>query len=73
MDEADGITTSDRGGLPELLVLIDKTQHPIIITANDIWQRKFNLLRRKCHLINLKELDEKIIKEIITNILDKEQ
>ncbi len=73
MDEADGITGSDRGGLPELLVLIEKTQHPIIITANDIWQRKFNLLRKKCHLINLKELKDEIVLEILIDVLEKEK
>ena len=73
MDEADGITASDRGGLPELLVLIDKTQHPIIITANDIWQRKFNLLRKKCHLVNLKELKDEIVLGILVGVLEKEK
>jgi len=73
MDEADGITTSDRGGLPELLALIDKTHHPIIITANNIWQRKFNLLRKKCEMINLKELKQETILEIINSVLQKEQ
>jgi len=73
MDEADGITGSDRGGLPELLVLIDKTQHPIIITANDIWQRKFNLLRKKCQLINLKELKDEIVLEVLIEVLEKEK
>ncbi len=72
MDEADGITGSDRGGLPELLALISKTQHPIIITANDIWQRKFSLLRKKCQLITLKELNKETISEILKNVLQKE-
>lgn len=72
MDEADGITTSDRGGLPELIALIDKSSFPIIITANDIWQNKFSLLRRKCQIINLKELKEEIILEILNGILLKE-
>jgi replication factor C large subunit len=72
MDEADGITGSDRGGLPELIALIEKTSYPIIITANDIWQRKFNLLRKKCHLITLKELKEETIFHIINEILLKE-
>jgi len=72
MDEADGITASDRGGLPELLALIDKTHYPIIITANDIWQRKFNLLRKKCTLVSLKELKENAIIGIINAVLDKE-
>jgi replication factor C large subunit len=72
MDEADGITGTDRGGLPELIALIDKTSHPIIITANDIWDRKFSLLRKKCVLISLKELNEKIILNIIKDTLKKE-
>ncbi len=72
MDEADGITTTDRGGLPELIVLIAKTNYPIIITANDIWQRKFSLLRQKCQIIALKELSEFDIKKIIIDVLKKE-
>ncbi|VVB78972.1 Replication factor C large subunit [uncultured archaeon] len=72
MDEADGITASDNGGLPELLVLISKSGFPIIITANDIWQRKFSLLRQKCQIVNLKELKEPTLVEIINEILKKE-
>ena len=58
MDEADGITASDRGGLPELIALIQKTQFPIIITSNNVWQKKFSLLRQKCQIVNLKELKD---------------
>lgn len=72
MDEADGITSSDKGGLPELLVLINKTSFPIIITANNIWDKKFNLLRKKCQIINVKEVKQEIIFKIINNILNKE-
>jgi replication factor C large subunit len=72
MDEADGITTSDRGGLPELIYLIEKTYFPVIITANDIWQKKFSPLRQKCRVIEVKELDKKAISGIIGDILKKE-
>lgn len=73
MDEADGITANDRGGLPELIALIAKTQYPIIVTANDIWQKKFSLLRQKCQIVNLKELRESDIKQMIIDILHKEK
>jgi len=73
MDEADGITTNDRGGLPELIALISKTKFPIIITANDIWQRKFNLLRKSCKIVNLKEISDKDINNILLEILKKER
>ncbi|MBS3078594.1 replication factor C large subunit [Candidatus Pacearchaeota archaeon] len=72
MDEADGITASDRGGLPELIAVIEKTHFPIIITANDIWQQKFSLLRQKCQLVNLKELKDSTILEILKSVLQKE-
>lgn len=72
MDEADGITGSDRGGIPELIKIISQTSFPIIITANDIWQKKFSPLRQKCKIINLKELNETIIKEILVTVLQKE-
>jgi len=72
MDEADGITGSDRGGVPELIALIAKTNFPIIITANDIWQKKFSLLRQKCKLVSLKELKENDIVEIVKGVLVKE-
>jgi len=72
MDEADGITATDRGGLPELIALIEKTAFPIIITANDIWQQKFSLLRQKCNIINVKELKDSAILEILRSIIQKE-
>jgi len=72
IDEVDGISTRDRGGLSELLAIIDKTAFPVIVTANDIWQQKFNLLRQISDLINLKELDYKVILDILKQICIKE-
>jgi len=71
VDEIDGITV-DRGGLPELLALIEKTQFPIILTANNIWKQKFNLLRRKAEMVKLKEINYDITFSILKNIIKKE-
>ncbi len=73
MDEADGITGSDRGGVVELIRLIDETSFPIVITANDIWGKKFSGLRKKCKIVNLKELDELAVKRILMGVLFKEK
>ena len=73
IDEVDGISSLDRGGLSELLYLIEKTQYPIIITANDIWDKKFAELRSKSDLIQLKEIDYNTIKEILIDILKQER
>ena len=72
VDEVDGISSSERGGLSELLALIEKTSFPILITANDIWHKKFSLLRQKCDLVQLKNVDYKIILEILQKICSSE-
>jgi len=72
IDEVDGISATDKGGLLELLSLIEKTEYPIIITANSIWDKKFNILRKKAELIQLREIEYRIIKDILINILRKE-
>jgi replication factor C large subunit len=72
VDEVDGISSRDRGGLSELLSILEKTAFPLIITANDIWQQKFNLLRQKSDMVPLKELDYKVILDILRSISFKE-
>ena len=72
IDEVDGISMADWGGLTELLSLIESASYPIIITANDVWNRKLSSLRKKSELIQLKEIDYKTIKDIMLNILRKE-
>ena len=73
VDEVDGVSAvKDRGGLGELLSLLEKSSFPIIITANDIWQKKFNLLRQKSEVVGLKEVDYKVILEILNEVCEKE-
>jgi len=72
VDEVDGISAVDRGGLPELLYLISLSKYPIIITANNIWDKKLNTLRIKCEMVQLKEIDYKTIKDLLICILKKE-
>lgn len=73
VDEVDGISETDKGGLLELLALVESSAYPLIITANDVWNRKFTGLRRKSDLIQLKEIDYKTIKNIMISILRKEK
>ncbi len=68
VDEVDGISEYDYGGVGELLEIIEGTNYPIIITANDIWGKKFNLLRKKCEILQLKEISYDIIKLVICEI-----
>ncbi|MEK6842754.1 MAG: replication factor C large subunit [Nanoarchaeota archaeon] len=72
VDEVDGISASDWGGLPELISLVIQTPYPIIITANDIWKKELSILRKKAEMIQLKEISYKTINEILSEILKKE-
>lgn len=73
VDEVDGISGVDFGGLSELLRILEISSHPVIITANDIWDKKFNELRRSSELVQLKEIDYRTIKDVLIEILRKEK
>ncbi len=74
IDEADGISGYyDKGGVPELLRIIDTTEYPIIITANDAWSKKLAPLRKKADMIELRKITEQIIIEIMIDILRRER
>ena len=72
VDEVDGISEADWGGLPELISLIDAASWPVILTANDIWDKKFSALRKKCELVQLKEIDYRTVKDVLISVLRKE-
>jgi replication factor C large subunit len=73
VDEIDGISTVDRGGLTEFIELLEFSNYPVIITANDIWDKSLSPLRKKAELIPLRNIDYRIIKEVLANILRKEK
>ncbi|OIO81068.1 hypothetical protein AUJ84_01880 [Candidatus Pacearchaeota archaeon CG1_02_32_132] len=72
MDEVDGVTGTDIGGVPELVRIIEKTSHPLILTGNDIWQSKFSPLRQKCKMVELKPLKIDTIAKILKDVCEKE-
>jgi len=73
VDEVDGISGYyDRGGVQELVRLIELTSYPVIITANDVWHKKLSPIRKKSELVQLKEVSYNIIKDVMINILRKE-
>ena len=72
VDEVDGVTSTEYGGVAELIALIEKTKFPVVITCNDIWQNKFSLLRNKCEMIPMKELSYLTTIEILKGIISLE-
>ena len=74
IDEVDIFSgTKDRGGIPALIDIIKKTNFPIIMTANDVWDSKLKTLRNYCEIISLNKLTEKDILVCLKNICEKEK
>ncbi|MEM3374713.1 MAG: replication factor C large subunit [Candidatus Woesearchaeota archaeon] len=74
IDEIDGISgTSDRGGLSEIMKLIEKSTFPIILTANEIFDQKFSTLRQKSELIEFHSLNYLSILTILKKIAYEEK
>lgn len=72
MDEVDGVTGTDIGGVAELIRIIEKTAHPLILTGNDIWQSKFSQLRPRCKLVEMKSLSMLQIVELLKKVAEIE-
>ena len=49
MDECDGMSAGDRGGMQELISIIKATKTPIICIANDYYDRKISSLKGHCY------------------------
>ncbi|PIN89985.1 hypothetical protein COU61_02905 [Candidatus Pacearchaeota archaeon CG10_big_fil_rev_8_21_14_0_10_35_13] len=73
VDEVDGIATRDRGGLSALLDIIKTSSVPIIMTANDIWDKKFAQLRQVSEVVPVKQLNYKTIFYLLKDIVIKEK
>lgn len=72
LDEVDGVTGTDIGGIPEIIRLIESTKFPMIMTCNDVWQTKLSQLRPKCKLVEMKSLQVSTITEILKKVSEKE-
>src|SRR3989344_367040 len=72
VDEVDGVTGTDIGGIPELVRIINQSSHPIIITGNDIWQSKLAPVRPLCRLVEMKSLTAENVVNYLKRISEKE-
>ena len=74
VDEVDGLSSiKDRGGVTELVRMIEKSPYPIILTANDVWTKKLSDLRKKVDVLELNEISPSIVKTVLKKILDNEK
>jgi replication factor C large subunit len=74
VDEIDGVSgTDDRGGIPELARLTAGTAFPIIMTANDPFDKKFSELRKISSMIEFAPLQTTHITAILERVAELEK
>lgn len=73
VDEADGIFgREDRGGVQALTALIKQAKFPLILTANDPWDKKFSTLRNYCEMLEFSKLRYTSVAKVLKKICDEE-
>ena len=73
VDELDGITKDDFGGIPELVRIIEKTRFPLILVANDIEDQKFKPLIKISEVVEFTRIGHNEIFQLLKSICEKEK
>ncbi len=75
LDEADNVFgREDKGGIAAIVSLIQNTQQPVILVANDYYAftRRSSSLRRLCRTIKFQRINRAAMKSLLRNISLKE-
>ena len=79
MDEIDGLSTGDKGGLKRIQYYLQKNNYicPIILTCNiskncNITSKKFAEMRKNCEIYSLEKIPEEEIYEKLQSIVQQE-
>lgn len=73
IDEVDALSgRADRGGIGELVKIIQQTKYPIILTANKPWESKLSTLRKHCQMVGLERPTTHDIEKKLREIASKE-
>jgi len=73
IDEIDGISGFyDRGATTEIVDMIKNSRYPIVMTANDPWDKKFSTIRAACEMLEFGTLPYTSIAKVLERICDAE-
>lgn len=72
IDEVDGMSSTDRGGIKEISTIVDESRFPVIMTANDAYSQNIQTLRNKSKLIKVDSVHTNSINAHLKEILEKE-
>ncbi|MGO9645826.1 MAG: replication factor C large subunit [Candidatus Bathyarchaeia archaeon] len=73
IDEVDGVFgREDRGGLGAILKIINALTVPIVLTANNLENEKFEDLKKACQVIELFPIRPRLLVALIRHVFDQE-
>ncbi|MEK6823004.1 MAG: replication factor C large subunit, partial [Nanoarchaeota archaeon] len=73
VDEIDGISgTKDRGGIPALVKIIEKTAFPMILTASDISDKRYNPIAKLCSVVTVPPVEAAAAAAVLAGIAKAE-
>jgi replication factor C subunit 1 len=72
MDEVDGMSSGDRGGLQDLVDTIKKTHIPIVCICNDRFNQKLRTLQNHTETINYSRPNKNSVKKRLKTIVQRE-
>ncbi len=72
VDEVDGISGSDRGGVKAVIKIIKESKFPVILTANNPYASKLQSLRSHCILVKLSRINARSIEKRLREICGQE-
>lgn len=74
IDDADILAgKSDYGGPMAIKNILVNSPHPVIVTATDIWDKKFTPIRSECDKVELKKINKVLIQNLLFEIAKKEE
>ena len=74
IDDADILAgRKDSGGAGAIRNFIRDSPHPIIVTAGDIWDKKFAPIRAECEQVEMKKISKVSIRKLLEHIAKEEK
>lgn len=72
IDDVDALTSVDRGGTSGILEIVKSTIFPVVMTANDISDRKYKNIRKASIIVEFQPISDKDIKAKLKEIAKSE-
>ena len=73
IDEVDNLSASDRGGSSEIIEIIKNSKYPIMLIAQNPFDKKLKTLRNYCELLRVRKIPKNLIERKLIEISKKEK